>query len=231
MNTKQYTPDELEVLPGKREIVATISTDTIDRDREVLKASGMRKKNYAGLPILWGHDGSKFPVGTMLWAKPSSDKRSIVAKYKLHDRTEEARVAFDLMQLGVLKFHSVGFDFERSTYGPPTSKELPHYPHWQGARAVVRDWELLETSIVNIPANPEALAVAVSKGYTPDNFRCLSDSFLPPSDCWEWPEDDVPKQPALITPTFIRPLKSIEARLNAIRFDESEIMARLLGRA
>lgn len=164
INKSYDANSNLEVNEGKREVVAIISTDNIDRDGEVVSPKGMKKKAYAGNPIvLVNHDAQSLPVAKALWVK-SEDNR-IIAKYVVSDKTQLARDVFGLLQDGTLSAHSIGFISNPDKRSAPSATELKKYPYWSGAKAVHRDWELFEFSIVGIPANPEALALAVSKGH------------------------------------------------------------------
>ena len=48
--------------------------------------------------------------------------------------------------------------------GPPNEKELRARPEWAGASRIFRKSELVEFSVVNVPANPDALVTAIRKG-------------------------------------------------------------------
>jgi phage head maturation protease len=159
--TKIYNASDVEVNPGKREVLAVISTDAIDRDNEVVQPTGIKRKNYAGNPVVMvNHDYQTLPVGKALWVKPDGNK--VLAKYYISDKTETARDVFGLLQDGVLNAHSIGFLSTQAS--PPSTKEINARPDLKNARLIHRAWELLEFSVVGIPCNPEAVSLAVSKG-------------------------------------------------------------------
>src|SRR6266508_3206601 len=161
----------LEVNEGKREVLAVISSNAVDRDGEVVQPKGMKKKNYAGNPVVMvNHDYRSLPVGKALWVKADGDR--ILAKSYISDKTQLARDVFGLLQDGVLNAFSIGFASLRSS--APTTQEVNVRPELKGAKLIHREWELLEYSIVGIPANQEALALAVSKGYSPAVIDILS---------------------------------------------------------
>lgn len=160
----------LEVNEGKREVLAVISTNAVDRDGEVVSPKGLRKKNYAGNPIVMvNHDYQSLPIGKALWVKADGDR--ILAKYKVSDATQFARDVFGLLQDGTLNAHSIGFVSKHASR--PTTAEKNANPDLVGAKLIHRDWELLEFSVVGIPANPEALTLAVSKGYASETLKFL----------------------------------------------------------
>lgn len=162
---KQYTNTDLKVEDGSREIVAVISTASVDRHGEVVLPKGMSKKNFQGNPVvLVNHNHNSLPIGIARWVKADND--TVISKYFISDKTQEARDVFGLLQDGILQAHSIGFQALEES--PPTNQEIKKYPDWAMARNVIRKWELLEFSIVGIPANPEALALAVSKSLSPE---------------------------------------------------------------
>jgi HK97 family phage prohead protease len=163
----------LEVNEGKREVVAYISTNAIDRDGEVVQPKGLKKKNYANNPIVMvNHDYRSLPIGKALWVKANEDGSKLIAKSYISDKTELARDVFGLLQDGVLNAFSIGFVSLRNS--APTTQEKNARPELANARLIHREWELLEYSVVGIPANPEALTLAVSKGYSPETLDILS---------------------------------------------------------
>jgi len=176
MLTKVFdSPLQLE--PDTRTVVAVISTDTVDRDGEVVLPRGLRKKAFQGNPVVFtNHDYFSLPIGKALWVK--AEPRRVLAKYQISDKTPEARDVWALLRDGILQAHSIGFISHGAT--PPTPEEIATRPDWAGARLVHRDWELLEFSVVGVPANPEALALAVSKGYSSHMLHKLLGTPLPP---------------------------------------------------
>jgi HK97 family phage prohead protease len=168
--TKTYESSIDDVNAGKREVVAIISTDAIDRDNEVVSPKGMKKKSFNGNPVVMvNHDYQTLPVGKALWVKAEANR--VLAKYTITDKTQLGRDVFALIQDGVLSAHSIGFVSNYSS--KPTTKEVNERPDLKGAKLIHRDWNLLEFSVVGIPANPEALTLSVSKGYSTDTLKFL----------------------------------------------------------
>jgi len=160
---------------GSRTVLAVISSDSVDRDAEVVSPKGMHKKTYSANPIvLFNHDKSSLPIGKALWIKSDIDDSGrgvIKAKYKITDKTEQGRAVFDLMKEGILTSHSLSFLSNHSS--KPTTKEINERPELQQAKMIHRDWELLEFSVVTVPANPDAVALAISKGYSDSIIKLL----------------------------------------------------------
>lgn len=173
--TKIYDSSDVQVNSGKREVIACISSDCIDRDSEVVSPSGIKRKNFAGNPVVMvNHDYQTLPVGKALWVKPSGNQ--VLAKYYISDKTEMARDVFGLLQDKVLNAHSIGFQSLKAS--APTTKEINGRPDLKQARLIHREWELLEFSIVGIPCNPQALTLAVSKGYSSDLLKFIGKDYL-----------------------------------------------------
>ncbi|MGH9427503.1 MAG: HK97 family phage prohead protease [Terriglobia bacterium] len=144
---------------GAQEVVAVLSTDTVDRDREVVLPSGIDLRNYRKNPVvLFGHDMS-LPVGKALYVK--TENETLVGKVKFAT-TQFAIDVFKLYQEKILRAFSIGFMPQKG--GPPEEKEIVEKPSWAKARWIIRACELYEFSSVSVPANPEALATAISKG-------------------------------------------------------------------
>jgi phage head maturation protease len=172
---KKVYSAELQVEDSKREVLAVISTDAVDRDKEVVLPKGLKRKNYAGNPVVflnhdWQSNPLSLPIGKSLWVKADGNK--ILAKTYISDKTQLARDVFGLLQDGVLNAFSVGFLPLVSS--APTAKEIKARPDWSSAKSVIREWDMIEYSVVGMPCNPEALALAVSKGYSKQTIDMIS---------------------------------------------------------
>lgn len=141
----------------ERSVVAVISTDSVDRDNEVLVPKGMDAENFRKNPIvLWSHNASLPPVAKALWLKQG--RKRITAKIKFA-ATERAEELWQLFKGKFLNAFSVGF---KPTDGRrPSPEDIKKNPNLADARFMFTAWELLEFSIVGVPANAEALAQAV----------------------------------------------------------------------
>lgn len=133
-------------------ITAYISTDTRDRMDESLDPMGMDKKNYEKNPVvLWAHDYTQPPIGKAVWTKRQGN--GVISKVKFAP-TEFAQEIFNLYKEGFLKAFSVGFVPKKWEDGDGDKKPRRKYT----------DWELLEYSAVPVPANPDAVTLAMQKG-------------------------------------------------------------------
>lgn len=152
MLKKVFTSEIKSIDEKENTLTAYISTDTIDRMKEVLDPKGVDVSQYRKNPVvLWAHDYEKPPIGKALWVK--RDGQGILSKVKFAT-TSFAQEIFQLYKEGFLKAFSVGF-IPRETEDGDGEKQ---------PRRTYKKWELLEYSAVPVPANPDALALAIQKG-------------------------------------------------------------------
>jgi uncharacterized protein len=148
---------KVEANSEERTVTAVISTGAIDRDKEVLVPKGADLENFRKNPVvLWAHDHSIPAIGKALHITVKGKK--IIAKVKFAT-TPFADEIFSLFKDGILNAFSVGFMPTKSH--SPTPKDILKNPELVDAYRIFDNWELLEFSPVNVPANPEALATAV----------------------------------------------------------------------
>lgn len=163
---KEYVAQK-ETTDDDNTAIAVISTDTVDREHEVLLPKGVVLDNFLKNPVvMWVHDYRSFPVGSAkkYWVKQG--RKHIKAKWEWAP-TEEAQEVRQLWEGNFLNAVSVGFLPAENGSHPPTPDEVKKHPEWAEARRIYDNWELLEFSIVPVPANPDALAAAIkSKGLT-----------------------------------------------------------------
>jgi HK97 family phage prohead protease len=164
---KYYEECKSEETDEDRTVLAVISSDRVDRDGEILLPEGANTKEYAKNPvILWNHDAYQPPIGKALWVKRKGNQLTAKIKFAA---TEMAETVWQLFKGGFLNAFSIRF---RPMDGrAPTPEDIKANPSWKSARFVFTKWELLEASPVTIPANPDALAMAVKSKQFKDNDR------------------------------------------------------------
>jgi len=137
-----------EIEPSARTMVVTISTRARDRAGDIIEPGGARLEHYRKNPVvLWAHDYREQPLAKSEWIKLVGD--SIIAKPRFHDSTDLAREVYSLYAEGYLNAWSIGF--------------IPEEWEPEGKGYRVKQWDLLEYSAVPIPANPEALTMALKE--------------------------------------------------------------------
>lgn len=156
----------------ERSVVAVISTESVDRDSEVLVPRGMDAENFRKNPVVpWSHQAGDPPVGKALWVKRGTKRITAKVKFATTERAEEV---WQLFKGGFLNAFSVGFKPLEGRR--PTPEDIKANPMLAEARFMFTKWELLEFSPVTVPANAEALAQAIkSKSITisDDLKECL----------------------------------------------------------
>ena len=144
---------------GERSVLFTISKEVVDRDGDILRASGVDFSNYMKNPVFLSfHNSREFPLGkvTKFWVEGnevkaivyfptleelSTDPNNASEKAKLVDFT------YHCYKTGMLNAVSVGF--------------IPvEWIETEDGYDILK-WELLEFSAVAVPANQDAIAQAV----------------------------------------------------------------------
>lgn len=152
MKQKRYAPQYLKVVNVDREnytIRFVFSSSRVDRHGEIIDQKGWILTNYMNNPVvLWAHDQSKFPIGKAanMSLETGNLEGDVIFAY---NENPEAAIAFELAASGFLSAGSVGFMNNKWMYDQVTDV------------LTLLENELFEFSIVNVPANPDALAKAV----------------------------------------------------------------------
>lgn len=160
-----------ELLDGERADVSWISTEEIDRDREIVVARGMNDEQFKMNPIVTlQHCYGEPPVGRSLWRKRVKDGTLVGIKAKTQYPARPANwegawqpdTVFTLIQNGLMQGKSIGFLRLKSHC--PTTQEIGASPELADVSRIIDEWLLLEYACVFLPANQSALVEAVSKG-------------------------------------------------------------------
>lgn len=134
----------------KRQASFVFSDDSIDRYGEKVDQS-WDTKNYEKNPVvLWGHDPSlaENVIGSAVELQIDQGGKSILTAQ--FDDDEHSSLIFNKIKKGILRTVSAGF--------------IPHTVEYEDDVPVLKDNELLEVSVVAIPANPNAVALGVKAG-------------------------------------------------------------------
>ena len=166
---RKAAPVKFELLPGERADVSLITTDAVDRDREVVLPGGGDWKSWTkgGGVVTFAHNYEQLPVGRALWIKRVEEPANgWLAKTRYTPRPDDWRgdwfpdAVFAFVQDG-MRGKSIGFiPLEGS---PPTEKDLTDRPELAGVRFIIRRWVGLEYAVAPIQSNPDAVAIGVSK--------------------------------------------------------------------
>jgi len=145
---------------------AVISTETIDRDGEVLIAQGMDSSEYDSNPVVfYNHDYAQ-PVGQVTSLRRG--KNRVDATIEFAKRPEGFQGSYfpefveSLVDQGIVKGISVGFVPKQGGVRKASKADKDNYG--DEVSQVYSQWKLLEVSIAPLPANGTALVQAVRKG-------------------------------------------------------------------
>jgi len=145
---------------------AVISTESIDRDGEVLIAQGMDSSEYDDNPVVfYNHDYAQ-PIGQVTNLRRGKDK--VEATIKFAKRPDDFQGSYfpefveSLVQQGIVKGISVGFVPKPGGVRKASAKDRESYG--DDVQQVYSQWKLLEVSVAPLPANGRALVSAVRKG-------------------------------------------------------------------
>lgn len=157
MNKKEL-PIEIKDM-GERRVLFTISKEVVDRDGDILRASGCDLTNYLKNKVFLGfHNSRDFPLGKTedIWIEddrvkaivyfPTLEELSSNPEYA-SEKAKLVDFAYFCYKTGMLNAVSVGFiplEWTETKDGYDITK-----------------WELLEFSAVAVPANQDAIAEAV----------------------------------------------------------------------
>lgn len=163
----QAVPTAVELVEGERADVSTISTDSLDRESEVVIPKGMNLAYFSKNPVVtFAHKYDELPVGRAAWVKMVGEVLKAKTIYANKPDGWEGPwlpdAVFAMTQQGIIRGKSVGF--LPTKVRSPTKEELSLKPEWKNASCIIESSLLLEYAVAPIPVNQDALVEAVSKG-------------------------------------------------------------------
>lgn len=139
------------------------STETPDRDGDVISADGWELDKYLENPVfLWAHDYKTPPIGKAVRVWVENKKLMFDIEFPTADIHPLADTIYKLYRGGYLTATSVGFIGKQAVERDDAA--VQGAPSWQVGVKFTRQ-ELLELSAVPVPSNPTALQTAKAKGY------------------------------------------------------------------
>ena len=161
--------------------VALISTIDEDADGDVIIPTGADLKRFTKNPvIMYAHNYSGKPIAKAVALSVNED--GIHCKMKFAD-TEEANDVWSLIKGGFLNANSIGFIIlegcRRGTEEWNAFLKENKMKVADTVQRIITKFELLESSIVPIPCNSEALMVAVSNKSITLSPKTLKELDLP----------------------------------------------------
>lgn len=139
-----------------RSLTFTISTASVDRMGDTIAVDGWKLENFRKNPVvLWAHDSSSLPVARASNVRVEDGKLVASAEFTPPGMARFNDTVFDMLKAGFLSATSVGF--------APLKYAFTDDPQRRYGIDFMEQ-ELLEFSVVPIPANAEALIQARSAG-------------------------------------------------------------------
>ncbi len=147
---------------------------TVDRYGDVITAKGVKLDKYKANPIVLAfHNSWWYPVGSCIkvWYDKESDsiKGWILFYDKNIDDSGFSETTFKFVSTGAVKTGSIGFIPVPGKVRRPSEQEKAEMGMGEWGY-IYDEIELLEYSIVPLPANPSAMAEPITKGFTRKNL-------------------------------------------------------------
>ncbi len=144
--TKFFKSKANSINEAKYQATFVISDESVDRQGEIIKQDGWNMDNFKANPvILFGHDSYDLPIGKAVEIYTDGDKTYAVIEFAV-EMYDKAKTIWEMVKAGILNTVSVGFINNEYDNNELTTNEL------------------LEISIVPIPANPNAILLAAQDG-------------------------------------------------------------------
>jgi HK97 family phage prohead protease len=152
---------------GSIVIAGYANANTIDRCKERIDPSAWNLDNYKKNPVVLfdhGHDPSfgNLPIGKARMVKASDGGLYCEVEIS-NSKTERITAIRDLIEEGILKTFSVGFD-------PKTAEK-------EGDIAVIKDAELIEISAVPLPMNQDSTFSLMSRSLSDNRTKAAKKWF------------------------------------------------------
>ena len=172
--TAQVIEKDVDPNTGMADLEFVISTPAIDREHDIIEIGGWELANFQKNPVvLWAHSYREPPIAkaTEVWI--DGDTLRGLTRFTPEDMNPFGYMVYRMVKGGFMKATSVGFQPTQWVW----NDEHNGYDF--------KEQDLLEYSVVPVPANPEALLAASVEGINLDPLqewavRCLDND--PSSD-------------------------------------------------
>lgn len=170
------------------------STAAVDRHGTIVRPEGIRTEKFARNPVfLWAHDGYGGPggappidsvIGRVVGWEQSPQAFDVDVEFAPPEANPKAEMAYRLVKAGFLNAVSIGFiplRWHEEVRGEGEAREVI---------TIYDEVELLEVSLVPVPSNPEAVALArdiaraLIRGVVPGD---VSEKTAPEDEPWSRP--------------------------------------------
>jgi phage head maturation protease len=166
----------VERAPGSRAVRFIASDESVDRYGDIIRVAGWDVAAFKANPVLlFGHKSSALPVGKVSDIIVDTKARQLIAdaEFMPEGMSEFADEVWRAVDGGFLNASSVGF-LPTVSPNPIWKNDDPEGGILTGFEFVGQ--ELLELSVVPVPANPQALAVAKALSISAATQRLIFES-------------------------------------------------------
>jgi HK97 family phage prohead protease len=154
---KQMLAPAEQIGGDQRALRFTISTGAVDREKDCISITGWDLSNFIRNPtVLWAHDAQRLPIGRALDVRIEDAALKATVEFIPSDTPEGGAFAesvYRLARQGFIAATSVGFRPIKWDYTQDKSRGADDW--FPGID--FEEQELVELSVVTVPANPEAL--------------------------------------------------------------------------
>lgn len=155
---------------GDREFEFLASDETPDSYGDIVRAEGWDLRRYKKNPIILFNHRSDTPVGHSPKTWIDDERKALLCKVKLADEgtSDFIDTLYKLLKQRIVRAMSVGFR-------PTKDVEVLRDKEGNFLGLEFNGQELLENSIVSIPANPNSLSLAKSFGAKDSTLRRMTE--------------------------------------------------------
>jgi HK97 family phage prohead protease len=164
--------DRIVTADGKRTATFVASDESVDRYGDIVRASGWDLRNFRiNNVLLWSHQSREPPIGKVPDIHVEGTRLIASVEFRPEGDNAIADDVYKGLQGGFINAVSVGF---LPTQKPNMlwAEDDPKHEKWPTGYEYVGQ-ELLELSVVPVPANPQALALARSLAFSDATQRRL----------------------------------------------------------
>jgi len=172
MDLKQFKLCQIKEVAEDGTVDFILTKKVVDRDSEVILPAGAKVDDYKKNPVvLWAHDMRIPPIGKIIPETLAISDEEVSAKVQFDLQDPFSKLIHNKLKSGFLNAGSIRFR-------PLTWSDVPALPDQKGW--TINEWELLEFSVVPVPANQAALKkmLASAGGEIEDKaFQIIKDFF------------------------------------------------------
>lgn len=147
---------ESEKLKEERAIIHFISTPDMDLGRDIVNPKGMDSSMFDLHKTVFYNHNYNFPIATNVMLKATNE--GVKAKTVFAKSTAFADDMYNLVNEGIIKTFSIGFDIARDSKGD-VLKDAIEYDDKKRIMKI-NNWRLIEYSLAPLAMNPNALVTA-----------------------------------------------------------------------